>query len=83
MKIYNVLVTFETTMVVIADDEDEAYVVAVENARQAIDDADERPTANVRGEVTHERHLRDGWDAQCVPYGGDGNTRLCQYLMPD
>ena len=37
MTIYNVRVTFETTMVVIAGDEDEAYAIAVENAKQALE----------------------------------------------
>ena len=83
MPIYNVRVKFETTMVVIADDEDHAYQVAKEEARQAIDDERPDPDVNVRGEVTSSRHLRDGWDENCVPYGGGGNTRLCDLLTPN
>ena len=83
MTIYNVRVTFETTMVVIAGDEDEAYAVAVENAKRALDDEGTFPDADVRGEVTSEKHLRDGWDENCVPYGGDGNTRLRDLFPPN
>ena len=83
MTIYNVRVTFETTMVVIAGDEDEAYAVAVENAKRALDDEGTAPDADVRGEVTSEKHLRDGWDDNCIPYGGDGNTRLRALLTPN
>lgn len=83
MPIYNVQVTFETTMVVVADDEDDARAVARTNALSAIEDADECPGVDVRGEVTREQHLRDGWDGDCVPYGGDRNTRLRDLLTPN
>ena len=83
MTIYNVRVTFETTMVVIAGDEDEACVIAVKNAKRAIDDDGTDPDADVLGEVVSKKHLRDGWDENCVPYGGDGNTRLRDLLTPN
>lgn len=80
MPIYNVRMTFETTMVVVADDENHALEVAKENTQRAIDDTSDRPKFDVRGEVTMEGHLRDEWDGWCVPYGGDGNTRLRKLL---
>lgn len=83
MPLYNVTVTLSTTMVVLADDEDHAYQVAEENTRDAIDNDRPDPFVNVRGEVTSERHLRDGWNAQCLPYGGDGSTRLHDLLAQD
>ena len=76
MPIYNVAIKFETTMVIVADDEDGARNTARSGALKALDDTDERPIVDVRGEVTKPEHLRDGWDMDCVPYGGDGNTRL-------
>jgi len=33
--------------------------------------------------VTSEKHLRDGWDVECVPYGGAGNARLRDLLPPN
>lgn len=30
--------------------------------------------------VRSEAHLRDGWDGMCLPYGGDGNTRIKDLL---
>lgn len=83
MPIYNVKVTFETTMVVVADDEDDARHVARSNALTAIQDADESPTVDVRNEVTSAKNLRDGWDGDCIPYGGDRNTRLRELLTPN
>lgn len=76
MPIYNVNVTLETTIVVVADDEDHAYQVARDNTRDAIENDRPEPGINIRGEVTSEKHLRDGWDSECLPYGGNGSTRL-------
>lgn len=81
MPLYNVTVTLETKIVVVADDEDHAWQVASDEARDAIDNDRPAPDVSVRGEVTSEKHLRDGWDAECVPYGGDGNTRIGALLQ--
>lgn len=83
MPIFNVTVTMETTLVVIAEDENHAWEVARENARRDFDDADEAPQIHVTGEVKSAEHLRDGWNGDCVPYGGDGNTRLRDLLTPN
>lgn len=80
MPLYNVTVTLETQIVVVADDEDHAYQIAQENTREAIDNDRPDPDVNVRGEVASEKHLYGGWDGQCVPYGGDGNTRISALL---
>ena len=80
MPLYNVTVTLETLIVVVADDIDHAYKIANENTRDAIDNERPDPDVNVRGEVTSERHLHGGWDGMCVPYGGDGNTRISALL---
>ncbi|WP_418648851.1 hypothetical protein ACNQFN_11325 [Thauera butanivorans] len=80
MPIFNVVATKTTRMVVVAEDEDHAWQVAQEHARQAFDDANEPTDIHVSGEVRRLRHLRDGWDGDCVPYGGDRNTRLRDLL---
>lgn len=80
--LFNVDVTFTTTMVVEAVSEDEARRVARAEALQAVRDANEAPSINVTGEVSSLRQLRNGWDGVCVPYGGDGNTRLSELLPP-
>lgn len=80
MPLYNVTLTLETEIIVVADDEDHAYQIALENARDAINNDSPNPNVSVRGEVTNEKHLRDGWDARCVPYGGDGNTMISALL---
>ena len=83
MPIYNVLVTLETTMVVVADDEDHAYQVAQKNAREALDEGSLDPDVNLLGEVTSTKHLHSGWDGNCLPYGGDGKTMLRDLLKPN
>ncbi len=83
MPLYNVTVKLETTIVVFADDEDHAYQVTREITREAIDNDRPDPDISVRGEVTSEKHLRDGWDGDCLPYGGDGETRLRDLLTPN
>lgn len=77
MPLFNVDVTFRTTMVVEAGSEDDAYWEAKSQARSALsDDMNCGPEAHVTGEITTQSDLRNGWDADCIPYGGDGNTRI-------
>ena len=83
MAIYNVRVQLDMVMVVEAEDDDEAKQIGRENWLEAVRDADERPTVQVTGDVTSLRHLREGWDGECIPYGGDGNTRLKELLAPN
>lgn len=81
MPLYRALITMTTHVVVIADDEEQARFVAKDNAKQAFsDDLDCPPEVSVFGEVTNVTQLRDGWDGACVPYGGDGNTRIGELL---
>lgn len=83
MPIYNVQVVFRTTMVVDAEDEADAEYVASRNARNDLYNNGVEPSVSVRGEITRVTQLRDGWDGECVPYGGNGNTRLCDLLKSD
>jgi len=83
MPIFNVIATMQTSMVVIADDEDHAWEVAQEHAQEAFDDANAPYQTHVTGEVKKVEHLRSGWDGDCIPYGGDENTRLRDLLTPN
>ena len=80
MKAYMVEIT--THAVVMADDEAHAYVVAERYKRDAFHD-DQNPRIEIEGEVAHVEQLDHGWDGECIPYGGDGNTRLSALLTPN
>lgn len=73
------LVTVSSTAVVVADNADDAYQVAQDHVRDIISD-DCSPNIDVEREVTALAHLDGGWDAMCIPYGGDGNTRTGELL---
>ena len=73
MKAYMVEIT--THAVVMADDEAHAYDVAENYKRDAFHD-DPNPRIEILGEVVCVDQFEHGWDDECIPYGGDGNTRL-------
>ena len=77
MKPY--LVEITTYAVVMADDESHAYAVANSYKRDALGD-DPDPRIEIECEVTKLTDLAHGWDGECIPYGGDGNTRLTDLL---
>jgi hypothetical protein len=60
--------------VVMAEDEAHAHVVANRQFRDIA--GDEEPDVSVEKEVRTQADLPHGWDLGCLPYGGDGNTRL-------
>lgn len=75
MKPY--FVEIRTVAVVMAVDSSHAYAVARQNVRDAVRDAD--PEIRVLSDAKSEADLnRHGWDGMCIPYGGDGNTRLSE-----
>ena len=80
MPLYNVEVSVRCTMVVQADDAEHAFDVARNDWREGVSDSDASPTVIVTGDVRSEAHLREGWDGMCLPYGGDGNTRIKDLL---
>ena len=80
MPIYNVIATVETTRVVVADDENHAFDVALSLARDALSDPCEPYHVCVIGEVKDVSQLQDGWDGLCIPYGGDRTKRLSELL---
>lgn len=75
-KLFNVTVSFD--FVVVAEDEDEANEIALENLHNAIRDIPEQ-YINI---LTDEGPFiwAYGWDDECIPYGGDGTKRTKDYL---
>ncbi len=71
MKLFKVEI--KTVVVVIGNDEAEALFNAEEDKREIKSDEDMDVT--VIEEVTADS-LPAGWDTKCIPYGGDGNTRI-------
>jgi len=80
MKPYMVEVT--TFAVVMARDERHALKVANANLRDIFGD-DPNPGIEVHGAVETLNNLQHGWDGECIPYGGDGNTRLAEFVTPN
>lgn len=74
------VIEYTMQVVVIADDHDHAYQVGRESWRDASRDA--QPDLFVEREIESEDDLPDEWDVGCIPYGGDGNTRLSEYVGP-
>ncbi|MGD9671683.1 MAG: hypothetical protein AB7U75_21995 [Hyphomicrobiaceae bacterium] len=80
MAFYMVEIT--TYAVVMADDESHAHSVADDFKREICSD-DWNPRIEVDGAVVKVEDLRHGWDGECIPYGGDGNTTLAALLVPN
>lgn len=81
MKPYMVKIT--TWGVVMAEDGPHAHQVALNHKREIFgDDAD--PRIELEGVVAKTEDLTGtGWDGACIPYGGDGSTRLHELLVPN
>lgn len=78
MKPYAVIVSFN--MIVMAEDEPDAYQRARENASEAWGDTHD-PKFEVCEDMKTEADLkRYKWDGQCIPCGGDGEARLSDIL---
>jgi hypothetical protein len=72
------IIEFTIRTVVMGRDEDSAWSAA-QDAFQEIA-RDEDPEIAVSGEIKAEKDLPHGWNVQCIPYGGDGCTRLKQLI---
>lgn len=69
-----------TVAIVEADDEDAAMQVARDEQRSICADTLYMDLA-MFGQVTcREDLIAHGWDEACIPYGGDGNTRIRDLL---
>ncbi len=72
-KLYTVTVHFD--YVVVADDVNDADAIARGYIRDALSDMS---IFDVDVDV-EEGATAYGWDGDCIPYGGDGNTRTKDY----
>jgi len=73
-SLYTVRVSYD--YVVAADGVDEAYAIGQSCIKEALYDM---PINDVDVDVLEGVHAH-GWDNECIPYGGDGNTRTGEYL---
>lgn len=72
-RLYTVTVTFD--FVVAADSEFKAHLVAERQLKNAVDDISPQ---YVDVEIGYGVRA-EGWDDECIPYGGDGITRIKDY----
>lgn len=77
-KLKPYILDMTTTVVVMADSPEHARRVAMEQRNEILRDADLKP--DTAREVVALCALRGGWDGRCIPYGGDGDTRLEEML---
>lgn len=73
MKLYTARVAFD--FVVLAEDKISAFDVALSHMREAFSDLDRH---DVDLDISAGVHAYK-WDDECIPYGGDGNTRTGAY----
>lgn len=71
-------VELSTTAVVQADDATDAYRKAMSEQRDICGDTDME--IQVGEEIASIDALPGLWDGDCIPYGGDRNTRLTDLL---
>lgn len=72
-------VELRTEAIIEADGEDHAREIARELERDILSDTDDMEI-DVVGEVTQLVQLPYPWDGECIPYGGDDDTRLKDLL---
>ena len=74
-------VELTVTDVVMAESPLQAHLVAEEHASAIIRDTELSADSAVLVEsLEHLARLEPEWEGGCVPYGGDGNTRLSALL---
>jgi hypothetical protein len=78
LKLVTVTCKFDYVIVVPEDEIDDPYSYAYDEARDAFNDLS--PQDMQIHCVPYERYPAQGWDGDCIPYGGDGNTRTKEYL---
>ena len=78
MKLFTVEIS--VTAVVMAESSMDAYSVAISELSDIV--RENEPDVDVHGEIKALDRLPEGWDPMCLPYGGDGETRL-KDLLPE
>lgn len=79
MKLF--AIEIKTAAMIAAEDAEQALEIAERDARQIFGE-DGSPTIELDSEIKSIGSLPNGWDGECLPYGGDGNTRL-KDLLPN
>lgn len=78
MKPY--VVEMRVRTVVMGEDESDAYSNALNDWREIAGDSE--PIVDVDREVLCAKDLPSGWDLRCLPYSGDGRSRLESLIAP-
>jgi hypothetical protein len=76
-KLFHVEITLSA--VVYAEDAYEAESIANTDYIEIAHDSLDLPI-NVTHEIKNREDLVDGWDTNCLPYGGDGKTTIGEYF---
>jgi hypothetical protein len=78
MKLF--AIELRTVAIVQAETEADAISIAEDDQSDILSDAMDLEF-NIEGQVKSAADLpRHGWDEQCIPYGGDGNTTVGEIL---
>ncbi|QHJ81952.1 MAG: hypothetical protein [Caudoviricetes sp.] len=75
MKMWNV--SFSYTAVVVAENELEAHRIARQHTMDVVEDAGYSDMeVTVEKEIKSPADFENGWDAECIPYGGPTDARI-------
>ena len=80
MKLYTIEIT---SIAVIAAEDEEHAIKTAQSMRNQIFFDDANPRIESDGEIKNIDDLSHGWDGECIPYGGDGNTRIKDLMPPN
>ena len=82
MALYSVVINIPLHAVIEAEDDDHAWEIARDDINEVLQDVGLRQLAQicVLKEVKSTKDLPPDWDDCCIPYGGDGNTRIAEIL---
>lgn len=82
MALYSVVIDIPLHVVIEAEDDDHAWEIAHDDINEVLQDVDLRRLAQicVLKEVKSTKDLPPDWDDRCIPYGGDGNTRIADLM---
>lgn len=82
MALYFTQVSIDVPVVIEAEDEDHVWEIARDDIREILGDVNlgRLVKTHVVREVSKAEELPKDWDDRCIPYGGDGNTRIAEIL---
>lgn len=76
MALHKVTVSFDMVVVSADNDTDELEWKARKLIKDAVSDTS---LSEYRLEISDYKDDVEGWDDECLPYGGDGTTRIGEY----